>query len=198
MATAAGTTERKQPFRLLVVCTANRCRSPLAGAMFERVLAARGVDTVVVTGGFGDEGRPATEETQMVAAARGLDLAPSRSTRFDRALADADLVLAMERRHVRDLVVAEPTVWGRSFTLKEAVRRGEAVGPRAAGEPFVAWLARLHQGRRSQDLMGTSRDDDVADPVGGPLVEHEETAAELEDLVRHFVDLAWPAAHAVQ
>jgi protein-tyrosine-phosphatase len=166
--------------------------------MFERTLAARGVAAVVVTAGFGTEGQPATRDTQAVAAARGLDLDGHRSRGFDADLAGADLVLAMERLHVRDLVVTEPALWARSFTLKEAVRRAEEVGPRGADEPFAAWLARLHQGRRSQDLMGTSRDDDVADPVGGPLVEHEETAAELDDLVSRFVDLAWPAAHAIR
>lgn len=166
--------------------------------MLERGLTVRGVDTEVVTAGFGNEGRPATRETQAVASARGLDLGDHRSHHLRAELARADLVLAMERVHVRDVVVADPPMWARSFTLKEAVRRAETVGPRDADEPFTTWLARLHEGRRSQDLLGSSPDDEVADPVGGPLVEHEETAAELDDLVTRFVDLAWPVAHAVR
>jgi hypothetical protein len=98
----------------------------------------------------------------------------------------------MERLHVRDAVVADSSIWPRSFTLKEAVRRGEAVGPRRVGEALVTWIARVHEGRRTQDLLGASLDDDIADPAGGTRVEHEETADEIADLVARFVDLAWP------
>ena len=192
MAIAGEATEPEPPFRLLAVCTANRCRSPLAGALFARALADRGVDALVLSAGFGENDRPVTPDTRTVAAARGLDLGAHRSRRFDAELAGADLVLAMERLHVRDLVVAEPALWPRCFTLKEAVRRGEAAGPRAADEPFPTWLARLHHGRRSQDLLRTSGDDEVTDPTGGTLVEHVDVADELHDLVVRFVDLAWP------
>ncbi len=165
--------------------------------MFERALAARGVDAVVLTAGFGTGEHPATRNTLVVADRRGLALDKHRSRHFAAELDGVDLVLTMERLHVRDLVVADPNLWPRSFTLKGAVRCAETIGPRGEDEPLSAWLQRLHSGRRSQDLLGTSSDDEVADPAGGPLVEHEETADELEDLVQRFVDLAWPAATAI-
>jgi protein-tyrosine phosphatase len=160
----------------------------------ERALEARAVDAQVTTAGFGSSDEPATEASLHVAEARGLDLDDHRSRGFDATMADVDLVLGMERAHVRDVVVAVPGAWPKSFTLKEAVRRAEVVGPRASTAPFAAWVGRLHVGRRSNDLLGSSPDDDVADPTGGPKVEHEEAVDELEGLVRRFVDLAWPLA----
>jgi protein-tyrosine phosphatase len=182
----------EEPARILVVCSANRCRSPLAGALLQNAIAARGIDAVVATAGFGNEGQFATSTTRRVATARGLDLESHRSRRYDGRLDDIDLVIGMERSHVRDVVVAAPASWPKTYTFKELVRRGEEIGARTEGESLGGWLDRLHAGRRSADMMGSSPDDDVADPVAGTQIEHEETLEELDDLVERFVILAWP------
>jgi hypothetical protein len=83
-------------------------------------------------------------------------------------------------------------VWPRAFTLKELVRRGEAIGPRGAGEPLEAWLAAAGEGRRRADLVGDDPLDDVADPVGGPERLYAATADELQDLVTRLADVAFP------
>jgi hypothetical protein len=79
----------------------------------------------------------------------------------------ADLVLGMERAHVRHAVLLEPEAWPRTFTLKELVRRGEELGSRPPVESPGAWLARAHEGRDRPDMLGDSLLDDVADPYGG-------------------------------
>jgi protein-tyrosine-phosphatase len=109
-------------------------------------------------------------------------------------LEGTDLALAMAREHLREAVLARPDIWPRAFTLKELVRRGEMIGPRAPGESVDAWLARAHSGRNRQDLLGASPDDDVEDPIGLSRSEYEKTADELSDLVDRLVDLLWPAA----
>ena len=100
----------------------------------------------------------------------------------------------MAREHLREAVLADPTTWGRAFTLKELVRRGSMMGPRAPGESLEAWLARAHAGRTKGDLLGYSEEDDVADPIGLGRDVYERTAEELGALVDHLVDLAWPFA----
>ena len=85
-------------------------------------------------------------------------------------------------------------MWPRAFTLKELVRRGEMIGPRAPGESIEAWLARAHSGRNRADLLGSSSEDDVEDPIGLSRSAYEKTADELADLVDRLVDLLWPAA----
>jgi protein-tyrosine phosphatase len=185
--------------RVVIVCTANRCRSPLAAELLRSALAARGVPIRVDSAGLGAPGLPATDETVQVAARRGLDLTAHRSERLAAdAIAGADLVLAMERRHVRDAVVAVPSAWPYTFTVKELVRRAEAVGPRPAAESFPAWIARVHEGRERSALQGASPIDDLADPTGGTLAEHEDTARELEDLLTRLVACAWPEAEPAE
>ena len=63
-------------------------------------------------------------------------------------LARADLVLGMERRHVREAVVLLPEIMPKAFTLKELVRRGEEFGARTRGRSLEDWLV---------DVAGTAR-----------------------------------------
>ncbi len=181
--------------RILVVCTANQCRSPLAAALLQAALHARGVLVEVDTAGLGEPGFAATDPTLAVGARRGLDLTAPRSRQLTPDLiAPADLVLGLERRHVREVVVMVPSAWPRSFTLKEVVRRGERVGRRQSGESLPSWLERVHEGRERRELLGSSRLDDVGDPSGGTVADHEDLARELEDLLERLVGLAWPDA----
>ncbi|MGH9000212.1 MAG: low molecular weight phosphatase family protein, partial [Acidimicrobiia bacterium] len=118
-----------------------------------------------------------------------------RSRRLtSEAARDADLVVAMAREHIREVVAACPAAWPRAFTLKELVRRGERAGARPAGMTVGEWLAGLHAGRRPDQLMRASPDDDVADPIGRPRPDYERTAAELDDLTARLARLLAPEA----
>ena len=140
-------------------------------------------------------GEPASAHGVDVLGARGVDLSAHRSRIVDRELLEGtDLALAMSREHLREAVLALPDMWPRAFTLKELVRRGEMIGPRAPGESIEAWLARAHSGRNRADLLGSSSEDDVEDPIGLSRSAYEKTADELADLVDRLVDLLWPAA----
>ncbi|HEX9505196.1 MAG TPA: hypothetical protein VGA62_04230, partial [Acidimicrobiia bacterium] len=142
--------------------------------------------------GTGTGGAPATVPTMEAGAARGLDLTGHRSRQVEAELVRrADLVIGMERRHVREASILDPTAFPRSFTLKELVRRGEAIGPRAADESLAAWLARVHDGRSAVDLMGGSIDDDVLDPTNTIWIDHAMMADEVESLAARLVALAW-------
>lgn len=78
----------------------------------------------------------------------------------------------------------------RAFTLKELVRRSRAARPQT--QPLVPWVEALGAGRTLTALLGESPADDVHDPIGGPLREYRETAAELDELVGQLVLAAWP------
>jgi hypothetical protein len=95
----------------------------------------------------------------------------------------------MTRQHVREVCAGYGASIDHTFTLKELVRRGEEVGARVDGESVYPWLARVAAGRKPADLMGDDADDDIADPVGRPRSVFEDTADELEDLLRRFVVL---------
>jgi len=92
--------------RILLVCTGNTCRSPLAEVLLRRALQEEQLDGVTVesagTGAFG--GEPASEGSYLVALENGLDLAAHRARVATRGMvAEADLVLAMARGHLRKL-----------------------------------------------------------------------------------------------
>ncbi|HTK30527.1 MAG TPA: hypothetical protein VL332_01085 [Candidatus Saccharimonadaceae bacterium] len=89
-------------FRVLIVCSGNTCRSPLAEAYLRAALGADRDRVQVVSAGTGAlDGQPATGPAIEVARRDGVDLAGHRSRRLRIAdVAEADLVLVMERLHL--------------------------------------------------------------------------------------------------
>jgi protein-tyrosine-phosphatase len=162
----------------------------MAEGLLRHRLEERGVEATVSSIGLLTEGRPASDHAVDVLGATGVDITAHRSRRMTAALLDADLVLAMERRHVREAVALRPDRFGRVFTLKELVRLAERA-PRRPEEPMHDWLDRVGAGRQPQDLLGSSGDDDVADPYGEHRRVYERTHAELDDLITRLVASAW-------
>lgn len=167
----------------------------MAEALLRERLRERGVDAVVSSAGLSFDDRAATNDAIDVAAGYGLDIRNHRSRVLAPELvADADLVLAMERLHAREAIVLADGALSKTFTLKELVRRARSEGHRRDGETLDDWLSRVSAGRKAMDLMGESRDDDVADPyLSSPKV-YAACIAELDELVRELVNLAWPSA----
>jgi protein-tyrosine phosphatase len=180
---------------ILVLCTANVCRSVMAEALLSAHLAARGAPVPVSSAGMlSTEGQPPPAEVLAVMAAYGCDVTRHRSRPAAPAdLAGADLVIGMAREHVRHAAVLMPDVWPRAFTLRELVGRGQETGVRAPREPLGDWLARVAGGRSRRDLLGSSTADDVADPAGGPMLGFEVTADLLDRLTGDLAALCWPA-----
>jgi protein-tyrosine phosphatase len=180
---------------IVVLCTANVCRSPMAAALLARRLSELGAAARVRSAGMLRGGDPPYPEVISVMAGYGIDIAAHRSRVACAAdLAHANLVLALARDNLRYAVVTEPGTWPRAFTLRELIRRGERIGPRPPGEPFPGWLSRAHEGRERTALLGDSAEDDVPDPSGKPLREYVDTARLLDRLVARLAELGW--AHA--
>lgn len=162
----------------------------MAEGLLRKALAEAGIPASVGSAGLLRGGSCATDLAIRVTAERGIDITGHRSRTIDpQIVRAAPLVIGMTRQHVREVCVGYGGSIQRTFTLKELVRRGERVGPRAAGETVSGWLARVGAGRQAADLMGDDQDDDVADPAGGPRSGYERTVAELEDLVARLVQL---------
>jgi len=164
----------------------------MAQALLARKLAEAGAAGSVHSAGLLRAGEPPPREVVAAMAAYRLDVAAHRSRVVSAAdLSAADLVLAMAREQVRHAVVIAPAAWPRIFTLRELVRRGQEIGPRAPGQPVAEWLARIHQGRDRAALLGDSPADDVADPMGGPPQGYLVTADLLDQMISRLVELGW-------
>jgi protein-tyrosine phosphatase len=170
----------------------------MAEALLTSRLAALGSAAHVSSGGMLGDGEPPPPEAIVAMAGYGLDISSHRSRRVTAEdLERADLTLAMARENLRHAVVTAPAIWPRAFTLRELIRRGGAVGPRAAGEDLAGWLARAHDGRERTALLGDSAADDMADPTGGPPAGYAETAAVLSGLLDQLVGLCWAARRGI-
>ncbi len=103
--------KRPPPESILILCTGNICRSPYAEKAFLRLVAEgspglyrRPAGFRVRSGGFLASDRPSPPEAVRIASERGIELSDHRSRQLDaEMLAGVDLVVAMERRHVRQL-----------------------------------------------------------------------------------------------
>jgi protein-tyrosine phosphatase len=162
----------------------------MAEGLLRRLFAQAGVGASVGSAGLLPGGSPATPDAIATMADRRVDIAGHVSqTVTEEMVRDTPLILTMTRHHVRELCAGYGAPIDRTFTLKELVRRGDEAGGRVQGESVYAWLARMNVGRRPADLMGDDPVDDIADPVGRPRADYEDTADILEDQLRRFVRL---------
>jgi protein-tyrosine-phosphatase len=167
----------------------------MAEALLRARLAERGIDVTVRSAGLLFDGEPA--EPGAIAAMKklGLDLRDHRAQTIRADLLEAaDLVVTMEHRHVREVVMADGGDLRRTFTLPDLVNRAEVlVGGRGARvEPLPEWLDRLAGGRSVDDVMRGGSALEVADPMGQPNRVFRRCAAELDGLIERFVAAAWP------
>ncbi len=91
---------KRPPFTLLLVCTGNMCRSPMAASFFEGLFSAE--DVRVVSAGTGAaKGLPPSENAERVMEEEGLDISGHRSQSLSWGLLqEADLVLVMASEHL--------------------------------------------------------------------------------------------------
>lgn len=174
------------PFRLLVVCTANICRSVMAERMLRDAVDQRGLDVQVTSCGLLFDDEPASDTVIAVLDERGIDARDHRSRKFTPALlADIDLVVTMERMHARELAVALDGASPRIHTLGSIVEwleRQDSDGP--SPSELVADFAAE---RKSSDLLGGGSDE-VDDPHGRSKRVHRRTAERLDVLTQSLLD----------
>jgi protein-tyrosine-phosphatase len=143
---------------ILVVCTGNLCRSPMAAALLQARLEQdeQREDWLVISAGtWAPDGRPASAHAIAEMMERGLDIAAHRSKNVDEAaLGHADLVLVMTRNHAEALSVVFPQQTGKVYLLSSMAR-----------ETY-----------------------DIPDPYGGTRLEYAEVARELERLIEAGYD----------
>lgn len=189
-------------FRVLVVCTGNICRSPLVERLLAHGLA--GSDVEVSSGGtramVGEEMQPQSEEILEGYGGQAEGFVARLLTR--EMVAEADLVLALTRRHRSEIVQLHPRATRYTFTLRELARllpsQPPAAEPLPGGTPGerLAALVPLAVSRRGLVHPESPADDDVVDPYRRPQAVYDEMAAALVPAVRAIVDAVTRDQHS--
>jgi protein-tyrosine phosphatase len=185
---------------VLVICTGNICRSPIAEGMLRRALAGRlGADAPSVdsAGTQGWEGSAAQPGSVAAAAEREIDISGHVARLLTREMiGGADLVLAMAGEH-RDFVrEVEPGALAHTFTLKELVRLLDALpaaAPRADAGSLADRVREADELRRG-GFSGNPHDQDVADPLGQPQDVYRAIAWELDVWIDRLIEGLFGAA----
>ncbi len=176
----------RAPLKILVVCTANVCRSPMAAHFLTAAAADAGLEVEVASSGFLLGDQTASDEVLAVMGERGVDLSSHRSRLTTPAMvAEADVVLTMERRHARDLVLMAPGHSRRIHTVGGAVDLLEAAD--TTGKGPAEKLTSIGEGRSTAALLGVG-EDEVADPYGRGRKENRSAASHLESLSARLIN----------
>lgn len=176
-------------WRVLVVCTANVSRSPIAEALLRRHLRAAGLPAMVRSAGTHANGLAVDERMVEVGYGLGVDVSlhqPRRLTRELIADEGRDVIIGLAREHLREIVALDDAAWRRTFTLKELVRRAESGRSSLRDDPD-GWASILGQERDLRQLLGEDPLDDVKDPYRRSIEIHREVAGQIDDLCRRAV-----------
>ena len=153
--------ERLASMLIVIVCTGNTCRSPMAEAMMQRLVAEqlgckleeveqRGV-TIMSAGVSAAPGGCAAPEAVATMRARGLDITCHETQPLtEKLVRHADVILTLTAGH-----------------RQQIVRRWPEAAPRTT-------MLRLDDG-------------DIEDPIGGPPEVYQQCAAEIEEALRERV-----------
>jgi tRNA threonylcarbamoyl adenosine modification protein (Sua5/YciO/YrdC/YwlC family) len=154
--------KRLASFMVVLVCTGNTCRSPMAEALLKKRIADRlgckvaeledrGI--VVMSAGISaPPGSRSAAEAQQAMQERGLDLTQHESQPLsERIVRFADLVITMTRGHRETILDA----WPEAESRVQLISRGKG---------------------------------DVADPIGGPLDLYRRCAEQLDAYLKDWAD----------
>lgn len=175
---------------VLLVCTGNICRSPLAeGFLVERSERLfDGAIRVRSAGTWARRASPPMTESIQAAAERGVDISAATSSPLVADMVgDADLVLTMTAEQRDEVLGLAPDARDRTFTLKEAVALFAAMPPAPTNE-HSALSSRIADAARLRETGSVVVDDeDVSDPLGMSIDTYRAVAWEIESLIDALV-----------
>lgn len=181
--------------RILTICTGNICRSPLAAQLLATKLGS--TQFQITTGGTSPVvGEPMQEMMQRIALRMGaLEVSEHRAIGMTPdVVANADLILGMNRDHRRAAARLLPNAARRSFTLLEFAHVVSYIDDaaienqvRTLGDPIRDALEMATRMRGMVPRLIPDRLYDVPDPYGRSKQVYERSAKQIEGAVDQIV-----------
>ena len=155
--------------RVLSVCTHNRTRSVLVGALLTRHMNRVHVPGAVRAAGFREPGHPPTPQTIQLLAACDIDVSGHTSRHVaENDVNAADIIVTAERMHVVEIAGRWPGSFVKTMTLPELAMRGAGTHVGADGD-IARWLEQISVGRPTElDYLDADDIGEIADPTGMP------------------------------
>lgn len=177
-------------FRVVMVCYANLCRSPMMEFILRQLADSRGLSWQVSSAGVAArEGLPMHRHARTVLGKRGIQPTNWTSSRVDRELLDlADLVLTATEA-TRDFVLRlHPASLPHTFTLLHFAHLLRDAGDREDLADFGPWLLAYARRMRAynQPLPIAARD--IADPMGRSLTRFRRCGRIVEEAVEIILE----------
>ena len=126
-------------FKILIVCTGNACRSPMAEGILKGMLPEELKRKVIISsaGTAPLEGAPPTPNAVKAAREYGIDISGLVAKQLrPQSISVADLVLAMERVHRDRVAELVPEAWEKTHLLKGYGQRGLPAFEREIRDPI--------------------------------------------------------------
>ena len=184
------TIDRRDTFEIVVICTGNRFRSPLAEALLRREL--RDLPVQVRSAGTMELGSAAVLEYAGEAAGDyGIDLSAHRARSLTGDdLSEVDLILGFERTHVATAVVEARAPRARTFTVPHLVRLLEDLAVSQDLNPIERSRTAISMADDLRAISGSPFDmPELRDPIGRSAREQREIASELHRLTLRLAEL---------
>lgn len=190
-------------FTVLIVCTGNICRSPMAERLLITRLGAGSPVTVVSAGTMALVGHPLDASCAIVLSEYGADPDEHFGRRLTPALiAAADVILTAQLLHRSFVLQSAPLAFRHTFTLREFVRLSAGLGEVDVERSTVQALRdRVAQVAAQRGITGsaTSAEDEIADPFGASLEVMRSCAAQIAEAVDALiVTLGLPCERPVE
>ncbi len=143
--------------KILVVCTGNACRSPMAEGFLKKYLDPEDGFEVYSAGISAVDGQAPTDLAITVMKECGIDISAYSSTAFEYEMAElSDIILVMTQAHKSFIVNTVPGVKPKTFLYKE----------------FAGIV---------------DQDKDIADPIGRPIETYRSVRDTLKNLTQDII-----------
>lgn len=164
---------------IVIVCTGNICRSPLAERLLQIRLSSNPCFEVSSAGLHAVVGAPMDPDAAHQLKVHGGDPDNLHGEQItDMHVKAADLILTMTRKQRDELIREFPLAMHRTFTMTEFAVLSELIAK--VSSSFVETISMSAQMRAQIRL---SDRDDVSDPINASLAVHEVVGNQIADLV---------------